>query len=135
MSRDIKVDIKQLEHLRDNLQIIDKNTNAFLESCTKELAARLIAKVIKRTPVDKGTLRRAWSANNIKVSHVGNNYVVEIINPTEYASYVEYGHRTVNHKGWVPGKFMLTISEEEIRQSAPGILEKKVKKWLSGVIK
>lgn len=135
MSRDIKVDIKQLEHLRDNLQIIDKNTNAFLESCTKELAARLIAKVIKRTPVDKGTLRRAWSANNIKVSHVGNNYVVEIINPTEYASYVEYGHRTVNHKGWVPGQFMLTISEEEIRQSAPGILEKKVKKWLSGVIK
>lgn len=135
MSKDIKVDIKQLEHLRDNLQQLDKDINSFLESCAKELAARLIAKVIKRTPVDKGTLRRAWSTNNIKVSHVGNNYVVEIINSTEYASYVEYGHRTANHKGWVPGQFMLTISEEQIRQSAPGILEKKVKKWLSGVVK
>lgn len=135
MSRDIKVDIKQLEQLRDNLQIVGKNTDDFLESCAKELAARLLAKVIKRTPVDKGTLRRAWSTNNIKVSHVGSNYVVEIINPTEYASYVEYGHRTANHKGWVTGQFMLTISEEEIRQSSPTILEAKVKKWLSGAIK
>lgn len=135
MSRDVKVDIRQLKQLRDNLQIVGKNTDDFLESCAKELAARLLAKVIKRTPVDKGTLRRAWSANNIKVSHVGSNYVVEIINPTEYASYVEYGHRTANHKGWVTGQFMLTISEEEIRQSSPTILEAKVKKWLSGAIK
>lgn len=146
MSRDVKIDIKQLKQLRDNLQIVGKNTDDFLESCAKELAARLLAKVIKRTPVDKGTLRRAWSTNNIKVSHVGSNYVVEIINPTEYASYVEYGHRQEPgryvpaigkrlKKGWVEGQFMLTISEEEIRQSAPGILEKKVKKWLSGAIK
>lgn len=135
MSRDVKVDIRQLKQLRDNLQMVGKNTDDFLESCAKELAARLLAKVIKRTPVDKGTLRRAWSANNIKVSHVGSNYVVEIINPTEYASYVEYGHRTANHKGWVTGQFMLTISEEEIRQSSPTILEAKVKKWLSGAIK
>lgn len=135
MSRDIKVDIKQLEHLRDNLQIIDKNTNAFLESCAKELAARLLEKVFHRTPVRGGNLRREWSMNNVKITHVRSNYVAEIINPIEYASYVEYGHRTANHKGWVSGQFMLTISEEEIRQSAPGILEKKVKKWLSGAVK
>lgn len=135
MSKDIKVDIKQLERLRDNLQALDKDLNDFLEGCAKELAARLIATVIKRTPVATGTLRRAWSTNHIKVRHEGSSCVVEIINPTEYASYVEYGHRTANHTGWVPGQCMLTISEEEIRQSAPGILEQRIKKWLSGVVK
>ena len=135
MSRDVKIDIKQLKQLRDNLQIVGKNTDDFLESCAKELAARLLAKVIKRTPVDKGTLRRAWSTNNIKVSHVGSNYVVEIINPTEYASYVEYGHRTANHKGWVRGRFMMTISEKELEKIAPKVLEKRIKKLLEEAMK
>ena len=61
--------------------------------------------------------------------------VIEIINPVEYASYVEYGHRTRNHKGWVEGKFMLTVSEDEIRRSAPRILEKKLEKYLKECFK
>lgn len=58
------------------------------------------------------------------------NYVIEIINPVEYASYVEFGHRTANHKGWVNGRFMLTISEQEIQQAAPAIIEKKLMKQM-----
>lgn len=162
MSRDVKIDIKQLERLKDNLQQLDKDLNSFLESCAKELAARLLAKVIKKTPVGQyqkgsgkrgGTLRRGWTSqkgagsdglstrgasqfvDTLNIHHFGDTYVIEITNPVEYASYVEYGHRTANHKGWVPGQLMLTISEEEIRQSAPKILEAKVKKWLSGAIK
>jgi hypothetical protein len=143
---------KELEELKKKLQ--DAEINLFLESCTKELAARLLAKVIKRTPVGEypsnsgkkgGTLRRGWTAgknssastyaNSLKVQHVGNNYIIEIINPTEYASYVEYGHRTRNHKGWVKGQFMLTISEEEVNRTAPRILEKKIKKKLEEILK
>ena len=41
---------------------------------------------------------------------------------------MESGHRTRNHKGWVEGRFMLRISEDELRQSAPKILEMKIKK-------
>lgn len=161
MSRDVKIDIKQLKQLRDNLEQLNSDLNTFLESCAKELAARLISEVIRRTPVGEysggqyvckvrkgetpnhtswrikgksgGTLRRAWQTRPVKFN--GNSYTVEVFNPTEYAAYVEYGHRTANHKGWVPGHLMLTISEEEIRQSAPKILEAKVKKWLSGAIK
>lgn len=162
MSKNVKINIKQLEQLRDNLEQMDKDVNTFMESCAKELAARLLAKVIKRTPVGQypkdsgkrgGTLRRGWTAqkgigseglntksasqfvDTLRIHHFGDTYVIEITNPVEYASYVEYGHRTANHKGWVPGQFMLTISEEEIRQSAPKILEAKVKKWLSGAMK
>lgn len=49
------------------------------------------------------------------------------MNPVEYASYVEYGHRTANHKGWVKGRFMMTISEQELEKIAPKVLENKIK--------
>ena len=71
-------------------------------------------------------------ADTMKVYHYGDTYVIEVINPIEYASYVEYGHRTRDHQGWVPGKFMMTISEKEIQAAALRILEKKLKKWLEG---
>lgn len=121
----------------------------FIDACAKELAARLLAKVIKRTPVGDypnssgkkgGTLRRGWTggknssavayADSLTIHHFGDAYVIEIINPVEYASYVEFGHRTANHKGWVNGRFMLTISEQEIQQAAPAIIEKKLMKQM-----
>lgn len=137
---------KQLEKLQD--------PNAFVESCAKELAARLLRMVIKRTPVGDysktkgkkgGTLRRGWTANknssakgyaeSLTVNHFGDTYVIEIVNPVEYASYVEYGHRTANHRGWVRGQFMMTISEQELKKIAPRVLENKIKKYLGGCIK
>lgn len=147
MGRHGGVDFRDWEKLKENLEATDEQLNFFIESCAKELAARLLAKVIKRTPVGQypsssgkkgGTLRRNWTAGksatdyvqSLKVHHFGDTYVIEVVNPTEYASYVEFGHRTRNHKGWVEGKFMLTISEQEIESAAPAILEKKIKKLL-----
>lgn len=151
---DSKIDCKQLEQLRDSLEAMARNSDDFFEDASREIAARLLAKVIKRTPVGTypsnsgkvgGTLRRGWTAginqaatsyaDSLTVHHFGDTYVIEIINPVEYASYVEFGHRTANGTGWVEGKYMLTLSEQEIRQSAPGILEAKLKKWLSGAVK
>lgn len=151
---DSKIDCKQLEQLRDSLETMARNSDDFFEATSREIAARLLAKVIKRTPVGTypsnsgkvgGTLRRGWTAgtnqavtsyaDSLTVHHFGDTYVIEIINPVEYASYVEFGHRTANGTGWVEGKYMLTLSEQEISQSAPGILEAKLKKWLSGAVK
>ena len=56
-----------------------------------------------------------------------------VVNPVEYASYVEYGHRTANHSGWVKGQFMMTISEQELQKIAPKVLENKIKKYLGGL--
>lgn len=189
MGKSLKVDIKQLEKFRDDLEQLQENqVQQFLESCAKELAARLLAKVIKRTPVGDygksimrdetgeairyksgknkgkvkkqvvkkgGTLRRGWTAkteaeaesgtgkgkdaveyaNSLPIRKVGSDYIIEIINPVHYASYVEFGHRTANHKGWVEGKFMLTISEQELEADAPRILENKLQKFLSQFFK
>ena len=117
----------------------------FLEACCKELAARLLAKVIKRTPSDTGGLRRGWTgsknknatayANSLSIKHVGNKYQINITNPVEYASYVEYGHRTANHEGWVQGHFMLTISEQELNNTSDRILQAKLNKYMKEVFK
>lgn len=149
----VRLDYSELKKLKEQIMLFGdpSKTDQFLESCAKELAARLLAKVIKRTPVGQyeeesgktgGTLRRGWTAgnnsnansyaNSLTITKQGNDFVIEIINPVEYASYVEFGHRTRNHKGWVEGHFMLTISEEEIRKAAPRILEKKLQTYLKG---
>lgn len=160
-------DAKQLKKFTEELQKL-QDPDAFVESCVKELAARLLRMVIKRTPVGDydtyktnengekvlvkksskkgGTLRRGWTgskgqasakgyADDMKVNHFGDTYVVEIVNPVEYASYVEYGHRTADHSGWVKGQFMMTISEQELERIAPAVLEAKIKKYLGGVVK
>lgn len=152
-------DLKKLQKQLNKIQ--EGNVEAFVDSCAKELAARLLAKVIKRTPVGKypkssgkkgGTLRRGWTsktheeavggsgkssvaagkayADSLKINHFGNTLVIEIVNPVKYASYVEYGHRTANHKGWVQGRFMLTTSEQELENITPKVLESKIKKFL-----
>jgi hypothetical protein len=156
MASNGNVNFSDLENFRKNLEknLSGDQIELFIEACAKELAARLLAKVIKRTPVGQypsstgkkgGTLRRGWTngsaqagasyANELKVHHFGNAYVIEIINPVEYASYVEFGHRTRGHKGWVEGKFMMTISAEEVQRDAPKILEAKLKKKLGECFK
>lgn len=156
MARMGSFDASQMRKLQQNLDKLQgANIDAFCEECAKELAARLLAKVIKRTPVGQypagsgkkgGTLRRGWTSQNgsggntsakkavesLRVQHIGDTYVIEIVNPVEYASYVEYGHRTRNHKGWVAGQFMMTISEQEVQTIAPKVLENKLKKFLGG---
>ncbi len=99
-----------------------------------------------------GTLRRGWTAKtqmeaengksmaaqayakSLPVFKRGRNYYIEVINPVEYASYVEFGHRTVNG-GWVAGHLFLTLSESELERQAPALIERKLRKMLQNVFK
>lgn len=168
----IKIDIKELKRLQNNMnKLNDEQVQEFIESVAKELAARLLAKVIKRTPVGQypkstgkkgGTLRRGWTAEteanaasggnvnardyaqSLTITNNGGVYVIEIVNPVHYASYVEFGHRQEPgryvpaigkrlKKSWVEGKFMLTISEDELRANAPKVIERKLKNILDDI--
>ena len=126
----------------------------FYKACAKELAARMLALVIPRTPVGVypegsgkvgGTLRRGWTAkgndskgngdvagflDGLEVTENEGTYTVTLANPVEYAQYVEYGHRTRGGKGWVPGRFMMTISAADVQKMAPQVLERKLEKFL-----
>lgn len=85
---------------------------------------------------DKPNLKEVNSfLNSLQIERNGDQYKIELINPVEYASYVEFGHRTANHKGWVPGQFMMSIAADEIQKAAPRILERKIEKYLKGCMK
>lgn len=148
MGRGGRVDLRQLKAFERKLaKLASGDFEKFCEAAAKELAARLLGKVIRRTPVakvDGGTLRRGWTAKthteaesgsgknakeyaeSLSVQKQGNVYELSVINPVEYAQYVEFGHRTRNHEGWIAGRFMMTISADEVDQQAPAILERKL---------
>jgi hypothetical protein len=137
-----RVDYKSLGKFRDSMSKLNmEQARQFSEAAVKGLAARLLAAAAKRTPVGQypagsgktgGTLRRHWAVSSVKNS--GGDCSIYVFNPTEYAAYVEFGHRTRGHKGWVGGRFMLTVSELELKRDSPRILQNKLKKFLEGFV-
>lgn len=136
MSRWGKVDYKRLIYLQKKLKRLEEaGLGQFYERATKNLAARYYAKVVRRTPVGQyddgrvgGTLRKNWTIGN--VTKQGDIWEVEVFNNTGYGPYVNYGHRTRGGRGFVPGKFFVEISENEIKQEANKILQKELNKIL-----
>lgn len=151
-------DMSGFEKLQKDLQKLQTKAPQTAEKCANELVSRLYAMTVKRTPVgdyedtydleydgdtyflvmsDKqgGTLRRGWIIRG--PYYFGNNYVCELINPVEYAPYVEYGHRqtpgryvpAIDRKltaSWVKGYFMLTKSLQDLERLAPKVIQKNV---------
>lgn len=125
-----RIDLRDFKKFEKQLSKADMD--ALCREAAKALAARLLRKVKKRTPVDTGELRRNWSID-LEITQVGNEYEIIVYNATEYASYVEYGHRTRNHAGWVVGRFMMTKSEIELEKQSPVILERMLMKKLGEI--
>ena len=90
-----------------------------------------------------GTLRRGWEVwlkDAIRVQKIGSTYQIELVNNTEYASYVEYGHRQTPgryipaigkrlKKSWVEGQFCMTLSAREVEDAAPAVLQRKIRRY------
>ncbi|QHZ50918.1 HK97 gp10 family phage protein [Paenibacillus larvae] len=125
------VDLSEFNKFTENLEKASNSDliGRFISDFLIEMAMRADRKIKKRTPVGKtGQLRRNWKVGSVQ--KMGNEYVVEISNETHYGSFVEYGHRTRDLKGWVEGKFMMTISMKEIERELPKYLEKKFTTFL-----
>jgi len=153
-----KADFKELEQLQERLEKLSNlDMDKFYTEAAKDLAGRLLSKVKKRTPVVYGTLRDAWAV--MPVGKRGNHYTVVVLNNLVYASYVEYGHRQLPGRfipgywegerfiydpdaeggmvlkdSWVKGRFMLTISTQELENQAPALLEKRLYNFLKGCL-
>lgn len=196
-------DYRQLQRLQQELQRFQTaELDAFCRKASAALAARLLTRVIKRTPVGVapklgartarvtgrsgkkykmltrageiyenywagymgGTLRRGWTAKteqeaqsgggldpvayaaSLPIAQNGGTYTIEIVNPVSYASYVEFGHRQQPGRyvpalgkqlkvAWVEGRFMLTMSEQEIKALAPGLLQQMLEQALREVFR
>lgn len=118
-------DFKQYEQFVKNLGDADKDFELFLTDFLVEMAQRVLAKVRPRTPVDTGSLRASWSIVEV------TNDAITIGSPMEYASFVEYGH-TLRNSVWKDGRFMLTLSIEEVQKEIPKRFEKAFQQFMKG---
>lgn len=136
MARWGKFDFSEFEKLTKAFQktLDERVIERFLRDFLMEMAMRSIRKVKKRTPVgETGDLRRNWQIGNVVKR--GDAYQIELFNNTHYASFVEYGHRTGKDlTGWVEGRFMLTISMQEIERELPRYLEKRMVELLNDIL-
>ena len=129
-------DVSELIATRDRLEKLIKDEDKILKAAINEIALRLYRLVVRDTPVDSGWLRMNWEIGAIQKR--GNEYYVEIINPVEYAEWVEDGHRIVVDGvtiGWVEGFFMLKINEKKIDKVKDRIIKRHVDAWLKDVFK
>ena len=99
----IEFDLRELKNLRDKFQrAIDSDlVDRVIEDILLDLGKVLVAKTTMRTPVDTGQLKGQPGWELTEVVKEGDVYRIAMFNSTEYAAYVEYGHRTNNHKKWI----------------------------------
>lgn len=134
-------------------RLIDGNQmDAFLRECLLDLAKKLWRKTKNKTPWNTGLLRGRWEIGAINKN--GHIYEIEVFNDEEYAEYVENGFKShwvpgywsgnqfvydKNAKtgmqvgtpgGFVEGKFMLKLSEQEIEQEMERFLQRKQEEFL-----
>lgn len=72
--------------------------------------------------IDTGNMIRSWKIGEVQTD--GNNVYVEVFNPVEYASYIEYGQRSFR------GAFILTVSINEVQKQLPARFNKEWLQWL-----
>ena len=72
---------------------------------------------------------------SLNITKSGKYIVIPIINPVDYASFVEQGHRTRGGGGWVKGRHMLRISVSDLKKESPKIMQKIIEMELGEVFK
>lgn len=129
----------QFRKLRDNFSKLIDEYEAWLQSFLLNEANRFMALVKPLTPVDTGDLRNHWKIG--KIFRQGDMLCVEIINPMEYASFVEWGHKQTPGRyvpqigkklvnDWVDGAHMMQISLDRIYAEMPARFNSEFTKWL-----
>ena len=128
------VDFSQLEKFVKDMKITEKDFNKFLEDFLFRMALEVLRKTRPKTPKDTGALRNAWTLGSITSS--GRDISIEILNPMEYATDIEYGHRLVAgtgekkvEVGWYEGKFMLKTSIDNVQSKMPAAYDIAFKKF------
>lgn len=90
-----------------------------LGTSAKRIGVQALRQFKANTPVDTGKLRRSWNAEGPFYS---GGWSIKLENNTEYASFVENGHRTRGGGRWVPGQFFMKRSASQISGQLPELI-------------
>lgn len=106
-----------MQEIQQQMRRMESEFDQFIRQFLLKQALDALARTKDNTPVDTGLLRASWTIG--EVQRAGNDLVITISNPTEYASFVEYGHMTRDRKRWIEGKFMCTLAIDEVAKLIP----------------
>lgn len=113
----IDIDFTELEEYVDKFQEVVENHDAQVKRILEKIAKEYLVDLANKTPVDTGRLQNQWILDNMNINVIdrGDLYEVELVNTTEYASWVENGHWSYNQfggpYGWVMGRFYVRKTE------------------------
>lgn len=102
------MEIQGLDEFAKTLENAQDNYKKEAKKALNEIGMKLKARVVLKTPVDTGVLRRSW-----KYKTIDENEGI-LSNSVHYASHVNYGHRTRGGKSFIDGVYMLEKSVKEI---------------------
>lgn len=130
-------DFSEFKAMTDRFRsaIDTKESERFTREVLQELGNMLLRRTKRKTPVDTGQLRRGWFITNVRQR--GDVFEIEIYNNTEYAPWVENGHRIVRKgetKGWCEGFYMLQLSLIEIERLAPEVIGKRSRQFVERLL-
>lgn len=125
-----KFDYREFARLYKNMQSIQDEFLSFLEDFLLQEAAVALRLVRPRTPVDTGNLRRNWQISDVQV--YGSFIAVYLVNPVEYASFMEHGftYHTSTGDRRFPGFHMAELSILQVQQKMPARFEAAFNRWL-----
>ena len=133
----VRVEKKDLEALIGRLE--SGGAEDVIEDAMLQFSQYGLAIAKKNTPVDIGQLRHGWDVQEASAERI------VLSNNTEYAEYVEYGHRQkpgryvpklgkrLKHS-WVRGQFFAARSEQQLRKNADKFLRPRITKGLQELI-
>lgn len=135
-------DYREFVKLRDKFDKAAKEFDTFLYDFLLEQGLRALTLTKENTPVDTGLLRNTWQLGPVKRS--GSVLYIELYNLTEYASFVEDGHRQTPGRyvpaigkrlkaDYVAGKHMARLAIAQIEKEMPVRFEAKFKNWLKSL--
>ncbi|MED3799953.1 MULTISPECIES: HK97 gp10 family phage protein [Lysinibacillus] len=151
-------EFSEFRNLTDRFEtaINSAQVEAFMRECLLDLAKKLWRKTRTKTPVNTGLLRGKWEIGSI--TKQGHIYEIEVFNDEEYAEFVENGFKShwvpgywegnqfVYDKdaktgmqvgtpgGFVQGRFMLKLSEQELEREMDRFLQRKQEGFLRALL-
>lgn len=123
-------DYSEFKKLYREMENTQKDLSKFLEEFLIRQALVALRLVRPRTPVDTGTLRRMWQISDVKV--YATYMVVYLVNPMEYASYMEHGftYNTAEGTKRFEGFHMAELSILQVQQQLPAKFQREFTQWL-----
>lgn len=100
----IEWNLSEFEKFAENLSHYE-HFEREMERATKEIAHQLLKLIKQHTPIgDTWMLMNGWNENSLVVTKLGDGFEVLLVNRTEYATWVNDGHKQRPGR-FIPGYF------------------------------